>query len=293
MTRCGVSYAVLAAALYAISIPAAKLYLTDVSPLMLSALLYLSSGIGMAAFGGVLKLFRAEPSGEPITKSDMPYIVGMILLNTAALACLIFGLTTASASHVSLLNNIEIVATALFAMLFFQEKVSKRLWVAIGCVTAAGIILSIESGESFSLSSGSLFVILACVFWGLENNCTRVLSTKNPMTISIIKGVFSGLAGLIPAFLADEVFPELSVLPEVLLLGFVAYGLSIFFYIIAQRYLGAAKTSAYYAVSPFIASGLSLLIFHEIPSPQFFAALVIMGFGVYFASFKETNKHKT
>lgn len=283
-------YAVLAAALYAVSIPVAKLFLTDVSPLMLSALLYLGSGIGMALIGILQKIYHAKSDGDKITKSDFPYIIGMILLNTAALACLILGLTTASASNVSLLNNIEICATALFAMLLFREKVSKRLWIAIGLVTAAGIILSIEGGEAFSFSTGSLLVILACVFWGLENNCTRVLSTKSPLKISVIKGVFAGVAGLILALCAGEWFPNPSILPAVLLLGFASYGLSIFFYIIAQRYLGAAKTSTYYAVSPFIASGLSLLIFREIPSMQFIIALAIMALGVYFASANTDEK---
>jgi len=64
----------------------------------------------------------------------------------------------------------------------------------------------------------------------------------------------------------------------------VSYGLSIYFHIYAQRDLGAAKTSTYYAVSPFIGAGLSLLIFREVPSLTFLAALAIMAAGTYFAS---------
>ena len=125
--------------------------------------------------------------------------------------------------------------------------------------------------------------------WGLENNCTRVLSERSPLKVSVIKGVFAGLSGLLLALLAGEWFPSPSVIPAVLLLGFAAYGLSIFFYILAQRYLGAAKTSTYYAVSPFIAAGLSLLIFREVPSLQFLLALVVMAIGVYFASTKPSE----
>lgn len=72
-----------------------------------------------------------------------------------------------------------------------------------------------------------------------------------------------------------------------LLLGFVAYGLSIYFYIYAQRDLGAAKTSTYYAVEPFAVAGLSLLIFRQLPSATFVVALVIMAIGTYFASTEE------
>ena len=58
----------------------------------------------------------------------------------------------------------------------------------------------------------------------------------------------------------------------------------IFFYIYAQRYLGGAKTSAYYALAPFMATALSLVIFREKPSISFFIALLIMAVGTYFAS---------
>ena len=49
-------------------------------------------------------------------------------------------------------------------------------------------------------------------------------------------------------------------------------------------YLGAAKTSTYYAISPFIGAVLSLIIFTELPSVVFIIALAIMAMGTYFAS---------
>ena len=48
-----------------------------------------------------------------------------------------------------------------------------------------------------------------------------------------------------------------------LLLGSVAYGLSIFFYIKAQGIIGVSKTSAYYSVAPFIGTLLSFIVFKE------------------------------
>ena len=151
-------------------------------------------------------------------------------------------------------------------------------------MTISSAILSVEDVTSFTFSYGSIFVLLACVCWGLENNCTRMISHKDPLEIVVIKGFGSGLGSLVLAFFLGE-----SALPLVygvctLLLGFVAYGLSIFFYIYAQRYLGAAKTSAYYALAPFMATALSLVIFREKPSISFFIALLIMAVGTYFAS---------
>lgn len=61
-----------------------------------------------------------------------------------------------------------------------------------------------------------------------------------------------------------------------MILGFASYGLSVFFYVLAQRYLGAARTSAYYSLSPFIGSALSFIILHESLSLAYILALAIM-----------------
>ena len=141
--------------------------------------------------------------------------------------------------------------------------------------------------SSLQFSWGSLFVLLACVCWGFENNCTRMLSSKNPAQIVIIKGFGSGIGALMLSLIIGERFFQIGYIFIALFLGFVAYGLSIYFYIYAQRDLGAAKTSTYYAVSPFIGAGLSLMIFKELPSTIFIVALLIMAVGTYFASTSE------
>ena len=179
------------------------------------------------------------------------------------------------------------MATSLIALLIFRERISKRLWLAIGLVTLSSIVLSLEGAASLRFSLGSVFVLLACCCWGLENNCTRNLSSKNPLEIVVIKGFGSGFGAMAIAFATGESLPSFVYILMALLLGFVAYGLSIYFYIYAQRDLGAAKTSTYYAVAPFVGAGLSLLIFRQLPSVTFIVALVIMAVGTYFASTEE------
>ncbi|MDD6986992.1 DMT family transporter [Butyricicoccus porcorum] len=128
------------------------------------------------------------------------------------------------------------------------------------------------------------FCRAACVCWGFENNCTRRMSQKDAGQIVVIKGLCSGCGSLLLALAVGETFPEPGFIALTMLLGFVAYGLSIFFYVRAQRELGAAKTSAYYAIAPFIGTGLSLLLFRQRPSVSFLVALAIMAAGTYFAS---------
>ena len=100
----------------------------------------------------------------------------------------------------------------------------------------------------------------------------------------LLKGIFSGIGSLIIGLFIGERIEALWSTVAVLCVGFVAYGLSIYFYVYAQRLLGAARTSAYYAVAPFIAAILSLIIFREIPDVTYFVALVLMIVGAWLSS---------
>ncbi len=277
----GLLCALLAAAFYALNAPLSKLLLQSVAPTMLAALLYLGAGLGMAILHGAGKRRALNRQEEPLTARELPYTIGMVLLDIAAPIALMVGLSRTSAANAALLNNFEIVATSLIARLVFGEAISRRLGLGIALVTLSSMILSFQDVSSFAFSTGSLFVLLACVCWGFENNCTRRLSSKNPVEIVVIKGIFSGLGSLVVALCLGESLPSPVHALGALGLGFVAYGLSIVFYIYAQRELGAAKTSAYYAIAPFIGVALSLIIFAEQPSFSFVAALLIMILGTY------------
>jgi drug/metabolite transporter (DMT)-like permease len=266
-------YALLAACFYAVNMPVSKTLLQTVPPTMLAAFLYLGAGLGV---GGMYLLRKDKKQEENLTKKDLPYTVGMIALDIFAPIALMFGLARTTSANASLLNNFEIVATSVIALVVFKEAVSKRLWIAIFLVTLSSALLSFEDISSLRFSYGSLLVLLAAVCWGLENNCTRKIASKNTYEIVTLKGVGSGLGSLVVALVLGEKIPGLTYIALALLLGFVAYGLSIFFYIKAQNVLGAAKTSAYYAVAPFIGAFLSFVFLREALSPSYALALLLM-----------------
>lgn len=269
-------FAILAAALYAINIPLSKLLLGHVGSTMMAAFLYLGAGIGMFLYCTIGDLTGTRKKKERLTKNELPYTIAMVILDIIAPILLMIGITKTNSANVSLLNNFEIVATSLIALLIFKEVISKKLWLAIGLVTAASVILSFSGNDAFTFNVGSLFVLGACVCWGGENNCTKMLSSKSSEQIVIIKGCFSGLGSLMVALILGESIPALKYILAVLLLGFVAYGLSINFYIMAQKDLGAAKTSAYYSIAPFLGVAFSLILLGERPAVQFYIALAIM-----------------
>lgn len=273
--KLGTALAILAAALYALNAPFSKELLTHTGPTMMAAFLYLGAGLGLLLYGLGGKALGHNAVRAPLTRKELPYTLAMIVLDIAAPIFLMLGLSRTSASNASLLNNFEIVATSLIALLIFKEHISRRLWLAIGLVTLASMILGFEGSGSLTFDVGSLFVLCACLCWGFENNCTRMLSSKSSVQITVIKGCFSGLGSLLVALLLREPLPALNWILCILLLGFVAYGLSINFYIMAQSHLGAAKTSAFYSIAPFLGVAFSMVL-GERPGMQFYLGLLVM-----------------
>ena len=287
--KVAVCYALAAAVFYALNVPCSKLLLEKIAPTYMAAFLYLGAGAGV----GIMYLFhhKHEASAERLEKRDMPYTVGMVLLDIIAPILLMLGVKLGTSANASLLGNFEIVATTLIALFIFKEKVSRKLWAAIGLITLSSIILSFGGEGSFTFSVGSLLVLGATACWGLENNCTRSISDKSTYQIVTIKGFGSAAGSLIVAVIIGEKLPDIEYILPAVVLGFVAYGLSIFTYIRAQKTLGAAKTSAYYAVAPFIGAFLSFILLHETLTIVYLIALAVMIAGTAFVV-SDTLKQK-
>ncbi|WNY27741.1 DMT family transporter [Methanolapillus ohkumae] len=295
----GKNYAVIlaltAALLFGLNAPFSKLFLERLPPMLMVSLLYLGAGIGILALNLMTRAAGQEKAEAKITKKELPWTIFMILLDIAAPFFLMLGLLTATANTASLLFNFEMVATSVIALVFFKEAVGKRMWMAIGIITLASIILSLDWTDisAIAFSMGSVFVLLACCCWGLENNCTRNMSEKDPAQIVILKGFGSGLgAALIFLFFERAELTNFSIyyVLGALILGFISYGLSIFLYVKAQRHLGAARTSTYYAAAPFMGVIVSFIIFGTTLDISFWLAAVLMVAGTYLAV-RENHDH--
>lgn len=267
-------YALLAAIFYAVNVPASKILLRYVGPTTMAALLYLGAGFGIGLLALANKKERKKL--DRLSKKDLKFVIGMIVLDIAAPIFLMLGISYGTSANASLLSNFEIVATTVIAMFIFKEAVSKRLWLAIALITLSSILLSFEGTDSLSFSYGSLFILIATVCWGFENNCTRNISSKSTYEIVVLKGFFSGLGSLAIALLKRETMPGVFYVAAALFLGFIAYGLSIFLYVRAQNFLGAAKTSAYYAVAPFAGAFFSFIFLQEQLTWMYLVALLVM-----------------
>ncbi|MCA9903439.1 MAG: DMT family transporter [Anaerolineae bacterium] len=268
--------ALLAALLFGASAPIAKLLLGEVEPAALAALLYLGSGAGILIYTQLTRTRQAAAEAR-ITRTDLPWLAGAVVAGgVAAPILLLFSLQNTPASTASLLLNFEGVATAMIAALVFGEAVSRRALLAMALVTLASILLSWDGGAQWGVSLGALGILGACALWGIDNNLTRNISAKDPLTIVLIKGFGAGSFSLLIALLLGNRLPQPSVALGALVLGSLSYGLSIVLFIRAMRGLGAARTSALFGTAPLAGVALSFILFHDAPSALFIIALPLM-----------------
>lgn len=274
--------AVLAALLFGASVPLAKLLLGRLDPLVLTALLYLGSGAGAALYKGWRGRGRWANGGEPgISREDLPWLTGSILAGgIAAPLVLMFSLVRTPAATASLLLNFEGLATALLAALMFKEAMDRRVWWAVALIMVASVLLSLGADGRGGVSAGALGVLGACVLWGLDNNFTRNVSAKDPVSIVAAKGLGAGAFSLFLAVVAGHPFPGPAVILGAVALGSISYGLSIVLLILAMRELGAARASSLFGTAPFMGAMLSFLLFREAPGALFVLALPLLTAGV-------------
>ena len=268
--------ALLAAALFGASTPLAKLLQADIAPGLLAGLLYLGSGAGLGLVKLALRLGRHAPE-PPLQASDYPWLAGAVASGgIAAPLLLMWGLAGASASGVSLLLNLEGILTALIAALAFKEAVAGRIWLAACLMLAAGLLLGYDPQAGFGLSLRTLAVIAACALWALDNNLTRRISAADPVSIAMIKGLAAGSANVVAALASGANFPAALPLAGALLLGWLAYGVSLTLYIVALRHLGSARAAAHFSTAPFIGAALAIALLGEPVTAGFVAAFVLM-----------------
>lgn len=276
----GVLLAIASAGLFGVSTPFSKLLLGRVSPQMLAGLLYLGSGGGLGLWLLFRKLGSPPPSEKPLRAADLPWLAGAVTTGgVIGPLFLMAGLALTPASTVSLLLNLEGVFTALIAWFVFRENFDRRIFLGMVAITAGGVVVS-WSGTA-PLTWGALLVTGACLGWAIDNNLTRRISAGDPAQIAAVKGIVAGALNLSVALLRGDAFPPMSLSFVAGLVGFIGYGVSLTFFVLALRYIGTARTGAYFSMAPFLGAVVSIPLFGEWPGGYFLVAGTLMGIGVW------------
>jgi len=280
----GVASALGAALLFGASTPFAKILLGSIPPVMLAALFYLGSGIGLALILAIRGL-RA-PAGiltlPSIKVSDAGWLAGAILSGgVLGPVLLMFGLQQLDAAETSLLLNLEGVFTALLAWFAFHENFDGRIVAGMALIVAGGVVLSWDSSAIRGSGIGILLVVAACACWALDNNLTRKAAANDALVIACAKGLCAGAVNFVIAARLGAVVPPVSIALQAMTLGLIGYGASLALFVLALRALGSARTGAYFSVAPFFGAALSIGLHQEVVSVPLVAAGVLMGLGVW------------
>ena len=276
----GILLALASAALFGASTPFAKLLLGSVDPWLMAGLLYLGAGLGLAVLHvsrGVLRLPVIE---APLRRSDVPWLGAVILAGgVIGPLLLMLGLARTEAAAASLLLNLEGLATMGLAWVVFHENVDRRLLLGAFAILAGAALLSWQGGASFQWSG--LLIAGACLCWGIDNNLTRKLSSSDPVQIAMLKGLVAGTVNLILAVWQGATLPSTGIVLAVGVVGLLGYGVSLALFVLGLRYLGAARTGAYFALAPFVGAILAIPMLGESLSVQLIVAGCLMGFGLW------------
>src|SRR3954453_20992716 len=279
----GILFALTSALLFGASTPFAKLLLGALDPWMLAGLLYLGSGLGLAALR-IGRNVMGPPSTEtPLRLGDLPWLTSVVLAGgVIGPVLLMIGLTCTSASAGSLLLNLEGLATMAIAWLVFRENVDRRLLLGAFAILAGAVLLSWSGeGGEFSLGWGALAIAGACLAWGIDNNLTRKLSAADPVQIALIKGLVAGSVNLILSLAQGSTLPGISVMLGAGIVGLAGYGISLVLFVLALRHLGTARTGAYFSTAPFVGAALAIAMFGEPVTLGLIVAGTLMALGVY------------
>ena len=276
----GIAYALFGAALFGASTPVAKLLVGEIAPLMLAGLLYAGSGLGLGLWLVLRHWVRPHSGRAGLAGADWKWLAGAIVSGgVLGPVLLMFALSAAAASTVSLLLNLEGVFTALLAWFVFRENFDKRVMLGMLLIILGGLLLSLPSG-GISASLPALAVAGACLCWAVDNNLTRKISAGDPVQIAGIKGLAAGAVNLCASAALGAARPALESALAAALVGFLGYGVSLTLFVVALRLLGTARTGAYFATAPFIGAALAFAILGEVPDTVFWLASVLIATGV-------------
>lgn len=277
-------FIIASASLFGVSPPLAKLLVEDIPPVVLAGLLYAGSFAGLSLYAGLRKMSKGlfKESNVPLERKDIPWLAGAIIAGgIIGPISLMTGLRFITGFSASLLLNLEGLATALIAILIFRENAGKHFWLALSCMTLAGIFLSWNPAQARFSIQGPLLITLAMFCWGLDNNLTCKISDKDPIQITLIKGLAAGSASLLIAVALGFKIPLNRSLLFALLLGSFSYGLSLVLFVKALKGLGSSRTGAFFSLAPFVGAVFSLLILREWIGWVMFPATSLMIIGVW------------
>jgi drug/metabolite transporter (DMT)-like permease len=138
---------------------------------------------------------------------------------------------------------------------------------------AASAFVALEE-RAAGLGAGAL-VALACLAWGFDNQFTARITSISAPAMTLWKGVAAGTTNLAIG-LSLEGPPGLGLVPWALLIGAVSYGVSIIWYVVAARRIGATRAQVSFSTAPLWGVMAAIVVLGEPWSWRLGAALALV-----------------
>jgi drug/metabolite transporter (DMT)-like permease len=278
--------------LFGVSAPLAKSLVEGMPATELAGLLYLGAFLGLGIFMAFRRMIGKKRNYDPVTRKDAKWLLGSIVSGgIVAPILMVTGLTLISGFTASLLLNLEGVFTALLAVTIFHQKEGKRLWAALLTMALASVFLTYDPSNGGFRIEGTLFLVGAMLFWGLDNNLTQRISGKDPVQISMAKGAVAGSASIGITLLIGSQMVFGTGMLYALILGAFSYGASLVFFIVALSKMGSARTTALFAIGPFIGAAVSIPLLGEPIGWLMLPSAIMMAIAVWLIT-KEKHVHE-
>ena len=287
--------AISSALLFGIGATLNKIVLADAHPTVGAGLIYLFAGLALSLVrfsplrSRVMIVLKTPTKTEiKIGRKDFA-ILALVVLSGSTIAPFLFlnGLSQTTAINASLLQNTESLFTMLIALLFLKEKASRKDWVGI-LFLIVGVSFLTTNGEFYELTLtqsllGNALIVVACLFWGIDNNLSRVLSKKKDIIlITVLKCLTGGtILLLLSLTLGLEFQIPLSAFPYLVSAGAFSIGFSILFFLFSLREIGAMKTGVIFSTSSLFGAMFAFIMLKENFSPIQLLAGFVMLLGVY------------
>ncbi len=280
-----VAWCLLSAALFGATTPAAKPFVDEAGPVLLSGLLYWGAALGVGPWA--LRDWRARRAVRRVDVRARMYLLGAAFFGgVVGPVLLLWGLSLAPAGSVSLWLVLETVATAVLARLFFREHLGSHGWFATALVVIASALLA-EPGAA-GIQAITL-VALACIAWGLDNNFTALIDGYTTNEVTGFKGVTAGMVNVpIGLWLGGEVGVVST--SAGLAIGALGYGASLVLYTAGAQQLGATRSQLAFSTSPLFGLATAALWLGEVLTPTHALSIALMAFALWLLE-RESHDH--
>lgn len=284
----GIAAACTAAVLFGVTTPLAKILLGSMTPLLLAALLYFGAGLGVT----LQRALRGVRGGAPVGRDRGIVAAAIVAGGVLAPALQLLGLAHMPAASAALLLNAESALTVVLARAWFGEHIGRRVAFGMTLVVAGVILLSASDDGGITMDWAPLAVLAACACWAVDNNLTRRAASVDPTWLASAKGFGAGLTNALLCLVVGTSWPSPRIVVAALLLGAFGYGISLTLFIQALRALGAARTSGYFALAPFVGAGVALLLGGATPRWFWPGALLVAGGVLLHLTERHQHRHQ-